>query len=76
LTISAAVTAIFLVFLLYEWFFNADNLYGTSFESSIPSVVYFAVTYIVALAIYLVALFYRRQQGIDLNRIHHEIPVE
>ncbi|HEY3083910.1 MAG TPA: APC family permease [Candidatus Dormibacteraeota bacterium] len=76
LTISAAVTAIFLVFLLYEWFFNADNLYGTSFESSIPSVVYFAVTYVVALAIYLVALFYRRQQGIDLNRIHHEIPVE
>jgi basic amino acid/polyamine antiporter, APA family len=76
ITISAAITAIFLVFLLFEWFFNADNLYGTSFQSSIPSVVYFAVTYVVALAIYLIALFYRRQQGIDLRRIHHEIPVE
>jgi amino acid transporter len=76
ITVSAAITAVFLVFLLYEWFFNADNLYGTSFQSSIPSVVYFAATYVVALAIYVGALFYRRQQGVDLSRIHHEIPVE
>jgi hypothetical protein len=34
------------------------------------------VTYIAAVVIYVVARVVRRRQGIDLNRIHHEIPVE
>jgi basic amino acid/polyamine antiporter, APA family len=76
ISIVGVVTAIFLVFMLYEWFFNASNLYGTSFQSTVSSVVYFAITYVVAIAIYVVAFVVRRNQGIDLNRIHHEIPVE
>ena len=76
ISIVGAVTAIFLIFMLYEWFFNASNLYGTSFQSTVSSVVYFAITYVVAIAIYVIAFVVRRNQGIDLNRIHHEIPVE
>jgi len=76
ISIVGVVTAIFLVFMLYEWFFNASNLYGTSFQSTVSSVVYFAITYVVAIAIYVIAFVVRRNQGIDLNRIHHEIPVE
>jgi amino acid transporter len=76
ITITAVITAAFLIFLLYEWSFNSVNLYGTSLSSSIPSVTYFAATYVVALIIYVVARVIRKRQGIDLSRIHHEIPVE
>ena len=40
------------------------------------SPIYFAGTYLVAIAIYVVARVVRKRQGIDLARIHQEIPVE
>jgi len=40
------------------------------------SVIYFVATYVVAVVIYVAARIYRSRQGIDLARIHHEIPVE
>jgi APA family basic amino acid/polyamine antiporter len=76
ITIVGAVSAVFLLFMLYEWFFNSSNLYGTSFSATTSSVVYFAATYVVAIAIYIAARIVRGRQGIDLRRIHHEIPVE
>jgi basic amino acid/polyamine antiporter, APA family len=76
ITIVGAVTAAFLVFMLWEWSFNADNLYGTSFTATMSSVWYFVATYVVAIVIYVVARVVRNRQGIDLGRIHHEIPVE
>ena len=76
ISVVGGVTAIFLVFMLYEWFFNGNNLYGTSFQATVSSVIYFGITYLAAIAIYAIAFFVRRNQGIDLNRIHHEIPVE
>lgn len=76
ITVVAAITAIFLLFMLYEWSFNSGNLYGTSFQSTLSSVYYFLATYVVAIAIYVVARIVRSRQGIDLRRIHHEIPVE
>ncbi|TMD98369.1 MAG: APC family permease [Chloroflexi bacterium] len=76
ITITGVITAAFLVFLIWEWSFNANNLYYTAVNASVPSVVYFAATYVVALVIYLVARYVRGRQGIDLSRIHHEIPVE
>jgi len=76
ITIVGVITAIFLVFMLYQWSFNPDNLYGTSFQATMSSVWYFVATYIVAIAIYLAARIIRSRQGIDLRRIHHEIPVE
>ncbi len=76
ITITGVVTAAFLVFLIWEWSFNSANLYYTAVNASVPSVIYFAATYVVALVIYLVARYVRSRQGIDLSRIHHEIPVE
>ncbi len=83
ITVVAVITAIFLVFMLYEWSFNKDNLYGTDLQlnnfvigSALNSVYYFLATYVVAIAIYVVARVVRSRQGIDLARIHHEIPVE
>src|SRR2546421_207332 len=74
ITITGVVSAIFLVFMLAEWSFNA--VYGTSFSLNASSPIYFGVTYLAAIVIYLVARTVRKRQGIDLSRIHREIPVE
>jgi basic amino acid/polyamine antiporter, APA family len=74
ITITGAVSAIFLLFMLAEWSFN--DVYGTSFKINGASPKYFLATYLVAIAIYVVARVVRKRQGIDLSRIHREIPVE
>jgi basic amino acid/polyamine antiporter, APA family len=71
ITVVSAVAAIFILFMIYEWATNAT--YGSN---SVPSAIYLGATYILAVVIYGVAYFVRRNQGIDLSRIHHEIPVE
>src|SRR2546421_1519692 len=76
ITIAGVVTGLFLLFMLYQWSFNPDNLYGTSLQKTPNSVIYFVATYVVAVVIYVVARVVRNRQGIDLRRIHHEIPVE
>ena len=74
ITITAVVSAIFLIFMLAEWSFNV--VYGTAFSINKWSPIYFLGTYVLAIVIYLVARAMRKSQGIDLSRIHHEIPVE
>jgi amino acid transporter len=74
ITVTAVVSAIFLAFMIVEWSFN--TIYGTAFSINIWSPIYFLGTYLFALVIYLVARTVRRNQGIDLDRIHKEIPVE
>jgi APA family basic amino acid/polyamine antiporter len=76
ITVVGVITGAFLVFMLWEWSFNPDNLYGTTFSKTPNSVYYFLATYVVAIVIYVVARVVRSRQGIDLRRIHHEIPVE
>ncbi len=76
ITIVGVITAGFLLFMLWEWSFNSSDLYGTTFSSTPNSVYYFLATYAVAIVIYVVARVVRQRQGIDLTRIHHEIPVE
>src|SRR5581483_9500058 len=76
ITIFGVITGLFLLFMLYEWSFNSADLYGTTFSATPNSVYYFLATYVVAVVIYVVACVVRKSQGIDLSRIHHEIPVE
>jgi amino acid transporter len=87
ITVVAGITAVFLAFMIWEWSFNAANLYGTDFNlgnftvstasgSTLNAVYYYLATYIIAIAIYVIARVVRGRQGIDLRRIHHEIPVE
>ena len=71
ITLSSLVAAVFLVFMCYEWFTNST--YGAN---NVPSAIYLAGTYVLAVVIYGVAYYVRKRQGIDLSRIHHEIPVE
>jgi basic amino acid/polyamine antiporter, APA family len=76
ITIVGVITGLFLLFMLWEWSFNSADLYGTTFSATPNSVYYFIATYLVAVVIYVVARVVRKSQGIDLARIHHEIPVE
>jgi amino acid transporter len=76
ITVVGVITGAFLLFMLWEWSFNSADLYGTTFSSTPNSVYYFLATYIAAVVIYVVARVVRKRQGIDLARIHHEIPVE
>lgn len=70
-TVAAAVTAAFLLFNLVKWI--TDSTYGVN---NTTSYIYIACLYVLAIVIYVVALLYRRRQGIDLAAIHAEIPVE
>jgi len=83
ITITGLVSAAFLLFMLAEWSFSA--IYGTQLVdvtgskvhiSNPSTLVYFAGTYLLAIAIYVAARVIRKNQGIDLARIHREIPVE
>jgi amino acid transporter len=74
ITITGVVSAIFILFMVAEWSFN--TVYGTAFSLNASSPIYFLVTYLAALAIYVIARVVRKRQGIDLARIHREIPVE
>jgi basic amino acid/polyamine antiporter, APA family len=74
ITVTGVISAIFLVFMIVEWSLN--TVYGTAFTTNALPLQYFAVTYLVAIAIYVIARVVRKRQGIDLARIHREIPVE
>src|SRR5437773_3819684 len=76
ISIVGVITGLFLLFMLYQWSFNPDNLYGTSLQKTPNSVIYFVATYVAAIPIYIAARIVRNRQGLDLSRIHHEIPVE
>ncbi len=71
ITVAGIVAAVFIGFMVYEWATNAT--YGSN---SVPSAIYLGATYLLAVVIYVVARVVRKRQGIDLSRIHHEIPVE
>ena len=74
ITVTGVISAIFLAFMIVEWSLN--TVYGTAFTTNVLPLQYFAVTYLIAIAIYVVARVVRKRQGIDLARIHQEIPVE
>jgi len=82
-TIAGVIFGAFLVFLLVEWLFDPwlnsngqpPGLYGISLMNK-SSVIFMAVNYILALAIYLGFKYYRKSKGIDIDKVHKEIPVE
>lgn len=71
ITIAAVVTGAFLVFTLWEWF--KYTIYGVNDPTSLKFMI---SMYVLAIVIYVAARIVRKRQGIDLARIHHEIPVE
>ena len=75
ITVAGVIFGAFLVFLLYEWIIDPNALYGIGISNT-SSVIFMAAVYLLALVIYLGFRFYRKRQGIDIDKIYEEIPVE
>jgi amino acid transporter len=75
ITAAGAIFAAFLIFLLYAWLFDPQKLYGIGLQNP-NSIIYMVVMYGLALGLYLFFRSYRRREGIDIEKVHQEIPVE
>jgi amino acid transporter len=76
ITVAGVIFGAFLLFLLYEWIVDPNELYGISYRNT-ASVIFMLILYSTAIAIYVGARFYREsKEGIDLGMIYKEIPVE
>lgn len=75
ITVAGAIFSAFLVFLLYAWIIDPNKLYGIGLQNP-NSIIYMLVMYGLATAIYLYFKRMRKDQGIDIDRVHQEIPSE
>ena len=80
ITVAGVIFGGFLSFLLIEWLFDpwlngGTALYGISL-ANIPSVIYMIIMYGMAAAIYYGFRAYRKRHGIDIKKVHQEIPSE
>jgi amino acid transporter len=75
ITVAGVIFGAFLIFLLYEWLIDPLMLYGIGLSNT-SSVIYMLAMYVLALVIYLGFRWYRRREGIDVDKIYEEIPVE
>ncbi|MGH2592267.1 MAG: hypothetical protein ACRDGG_02005, partial [Anaerolineae bacterium] len=75
ITVAGVIFAAFLIYLLYQWLIDPNELYGISYRNQ-ASMIYMLVMYGLALLIFLGARVYRRRQGVDLGLVYKEIPVE
>jgi hypothetical protein len=74
-TLSGLVFFAFLDWLLIEWFFDPGYLYGIGWQNS-TSMLFMIVMYGLAAVIFLGFSSYRKRQGIDVDKVYKEIPVE
>jgi APA family basic amino acid/polyamine antiporter len=76
ITVAGVIFASFLLFLLYQWLVDPNELYGISYRNT-ASVIFMLSLYGLAVLIYFAARYYRKhREGVDLGMIYKEIPVE
>jgi len=75
ITVAGVIFLGFLLFLLYEWLIDPNQLYGISYRNT-SSVIYMLAMYILAAVLYFGFKAYRKRQGIDIDKVYKEIPVE
>jgi hypothetical protein len=75
ITVAGLIFFGFLDWLLIEWFWDPDYLYGIGWQNDI-SMLFMIAMYALAVAIYFGFNAYRRRQGIDVDKVYKEIPVE
>ncbi|MEW6028831.1 MAG: APC family permease [Chloroflexota bacterium] len=74
-TAAGLVFFAFLDWLLVVWFWDPGYLYGIGWQNS-TSMVFMIIMYALAAAIYYGFNAYRKGQGIDVDKVYKEIPVE
>jgi amino acid transporter len=79
ITVAGVIFGAFLLFLLVEWIFdpylNPPGLYGIGLQNK-NSIYFMAANYLLAIAVYFGFKSYRKRSGIDIDKVHKEIPVE
>lgn len=75
ITVAGVIFGGFLVYLLYQWIFDPNGLYGIGISNT-SSVYYMLGNYVLAAVIYFGFKSYRKSKGIDLGKVQAEIPVE
>ncbi len=75
ITVAGVIFGGFLIFLLYQWIFDPNALYGIGISNT-SSVIYMLSMYALAAVIYFGFKSARKRQGIDLDKVHAEIPAE
>jgi len=75
ISVAGVIFGSFLVFLLYQWIFDPNGLYGIGITNT-SSVIYMLANYALAAVIYFGFKAYRKSKGIDLGKVQAEIPVE
>jgi APA family basic amino acid/polyamine antiporter len=75
ITAAGVIFGGFLIFLLYEWLIDPNKLYGIGLTNT-NSILFILVLYLLAFGIYMGFKLYRKKEGIDIDRVHQEIPVE
>jgi basic amino acid/polyamine antiporter, APA family len=82
ITVAGVIFGGFLVFLLYQWILDPNALYGIGYSineagyKNGTSIIYMLANYALAALIYFGSRAARRREGIDLDKVHAEIPVE
>jgi APA family basic amino acid/polyamine antiporter len=74
-TVAGLVFFAFLDWLLVVWFWDPNYLYGIGWQNS-TSMIFMIAMYLLAAVIYFGFSAYRRRQGIDVNKVYQNIPVE
>jgi hypothetical protein len=80
-TLGGLVFFLFLDWLLVEWFWDPHvvpfdfPLYGIGWKNA-SSMLFMIFNYVLAAVIYFGFSFARRRQGIDVNKVYQNIPVE
>lgn len=75
ITVAGVVFLGFLLFLLYEWIIDPLGLYGIGL-SNLSSIIFMLSMYALAAILYFGFKAYRKRQGIDIDKVYEEIPVE
>ena len=75
ITVAGVIFGGFLVYLLYQWLFDPNGLYGIGLSNT-SSVIYMLSMYLLAAVIYFGFKSYRKRGGIDMDKVQAEIPVE
>jgi basic amino acid/polyamine antiporter, APA family len=73
ITFTAGLFIVFLVFCLYKWFTDPDEVYAVNDTGSL---IFMGALYVLALAIFVGSRIIRRRQGTDLSMAYGEIPAE
>jgi APA family basic amino acid/polyamine antiporter len=71
ITVAGVIFGAFLVWNIWKWL--SDSVY---FVNDKTSLVFMGILYAIAIGLYAGSRLYRRQQGVSLDAIHREIPVE